>query len=161
MAGRGGEQRCHLAEAQHQQVGVVVGQVRVGVEPGVDHPLPQQLQRSMGTHMVKGAEPPPRGWRPRQGLAPPVAGLEPQTAAVAQAVELLHVALEQQQIGVPHQVLLPQAPLQREFKKVESFAHVAAHGALAAVEGHGRRRARAQPEHMVEGFGGGLVDQGE
>ena len=111
---------------------VGVRQIRlIAADPGIDHPLLQQLQRLILARKIKVALDPAR-W---QTVAEPRAGairrIQPQRRHSSQPCQLVHLPFRQQQAEISLQLQRPRTgPVQVELKGAQGLTQLTGNRAL-------------------------------
>lgn len=151
MAGAGHRQHRCPPEGQHRQLGEVGLREVVDriAEPGIDHPLAQQLQGAVHTHVVEGAADPALGQGQKQGAGANGERLDPQGAMAEKTPELVQVALQGQQgtaATLPFTLLAPH----RQAEHLATASQSPGDGGLVAAKGGGGQLAGAAPEDGIE-----------
>ena len=127
-------------------------QIRKTRDQGIEHPIVEQLERSLHPHHVGAAQHPAiQRWVRQQGRHP-IGDFEAKRAHAPPAGLLVNLALQPQQTGVTDQLPLTLAALHPQIAEFKAAFAVAAGGGFTEAVALSHLGRRAQPQQSVEGF---------
>jgi hypothetical protein len=153
MLGRGKQVQRGLEQVKNPPVGIIGGgKIRlIAAHPGIEHPLPHQLQGPLQTGQVEtSADPALRSGAQKPGARGEV-GIDPQGPIAAQPRLLMHHPFGLQQFLITLELKATTAANRIETQQPEHAALLAPDRALVHAQQLSCARATAHPENQIEG----------